>query len=141
MFSYFNYRSFSHRVEQQQLQVPMETPQPRPDSTVSRAMTHSEREYDDDEDEYDENEPLPDLEKDDMMARRTGSFQKPSAARTNQPINQFLPVPGSVKYNIAPVSAMKPLHSRPKFTEKMASERYLLRLNDEEIVVSFNYCD
>ncbi|XP_038569024.1 LIM and calponin homology domains-containing protein 1-like isoform X2 [Micropterus salmoides] len=120
-----NARSFSHRVEQQQLQVPMETPQPRPDSTVSRAMTHSEREYDDDEDEYDENEPLPDLEKDDMMARRTGSFQKPSAARTNQPINQFLPVPGSVKYNIAPVSAMKPLHSRPKFTEKMASESIL----------------
>ncbi|XP_045903407.1 LIM and calponin homology domains-containing protein 1a isoform X2 [Micropterus dolomieu] len=121
-----NARSFSHRVEQQQLQVPMETPQPRPDSTVSRAMSHSEREYDDDEDEYDENEPLPDLEKDDMMARRTGSFQKPSAARTNQPINQFLPVPGSVKYNIAPVSAMKPLHSRPKFTEKMASESSIL---------------
>ncbi len=108
----------------------METPQPHTDSTVIRATSHREREYDDDdEDEYDENEPVPDLEKDDMMARRTRSFQKPSAVRANQCVNQFLPVPGSVKYNIAPVSAMKPLHSRPKFTEKMASERYLLWLN------------
>ncbi|XP_049900720.1 LIM and calponin homology domains-containing protein 1-like isoform X7 [Epinephelus moara] len=116
-----NVRSFSHRIEQQPPRVPMETPQPHPDTIVIRATSHSEREYDDD-DEYDENEPLPDLEKDDMMARRTRSFQKQSAARTNQSLNQFLPVPGSVKYNIAPVSAMKPLHSRPKLTEKMACE-------------------
>ncbi|XP_049427195.1 LIM and calponin homology domains-containing protein 1-like isoform X2 [Epinephelus fuscoguttatus] len=116
-----NVRSFSHRVEQQPPRVPMETPQPHPDTIVIRATSHSEREYDDD-DEYDENELLPDLEKDDMMARRTRSFQKQSAARTNQSLNQFLPVPGSVKYNIAPVSAMKPLHSRPKLTEKMACE-------------------
>ncbi|KAM9857013.1 LIM and calponin homology domains-containing protein 1-like [Aulostomus maculatus] len=75
-----------------------------------------EREYDD-EDGYDENEPLPDLEKDDMMARRTGSFQKTSAA-----FNQFLPVPGSVKYSISPVSAMKQLSSRPKLTEQMTRE-------------------
>ncbi|XP_049900717.1 LIM and calponin homology domains-containing protein 1-like isoform X4 [Epinephelus moara] len=109
------------RIEQQPPRVPMETPQPHPDTIVIRATSHSEREYDDD-DEYDENEPLPDLEKDDMMARRTRSFQKQSAARTNQSLNQFLPVPGSVKYNIAPVSAMKPLHSRPKLTEKMACE-------------------
>lgn len=109
----------------------METSQPHPDSTVIRATSHSEHENDDDEDEYDENEPVPNLEKDDMMARRTGSFQKPSAVRASQCVNQFLPVPGSVKYNIAPVSAMKPLHSRPKLTEKMASERYLLCLNEE----------
>ncbi|XP_068582818.1 LIM and calponin homology domains-containing protein 1-like isoform X2 [Cebidichthys violaceus] len=110
------------RVEQQTPRVPMEAPQLHPDTTVIRATSHGEFEYEDDEDEYDENEPAPDLEKDDMMARRTGSFQKSSAARTNQPINQFLPVPGSVKYNIAPVSAMKPLRNRPKLTEKMASE-------------------
>lgn len=116
----------------------METPQPHPN--LIRATSHSECEYDDDEDEYDENEPAPDPEKDDMMARRTRSFQKPSAVRANQCVNQFLPVPGSVKYTIAPVSAMKPLHSRPKLTEKMASERYLLCLN-EEIVVSVNYCN
>ncbi|XP_076584064.1 uncharacterized protein LOC143319207 isoform X2 [Chaetodon auriga] len=115
-------KKLSVRVEQQPPQVPMETPQSHPDMTVIRATSHGEREYDDDEDEYDENEPLPDLEKDDMMARRTGLFQKNSAARTNKSINQFLPVPGSVKYNVAPVSAMKPLHSRPKLTERMASE-------------------
>ncbi|XP_031718993.1 LIM and calponin homology domains-containing protein 1-like isoform X2 [Anarrhichthys ocellatus] len=110
------------RVEQQTPRDPMEASQLHPDTTVIRATSHGEFEYEDDEDEYDENEPAPDLEKDDMMARRTGSFQKPSAARTNQPINRFLPVPGSVKYNIAPVSAMKPLRNRPKLTEKMASE-------------------
>ncbi|XP_056227871.1 LIM and calponin homology domains-containing protein 1-like isoform X2 [Seriola aureovittata] len=110
------------RVEQQQPRVHMEAPQPQPDATVIRSTSHSECEYEDDEDEYDENEPMPDVEKDDMMARRTGSFQKPVAVRTNQSFNQFLPVPGSVKYNISPVSAMKQLHSRPKFAEKMACE-------------------
>ncbi|XP_034087248.1 LIM and calponin homology domains-containing protein 1-like isoform X4 [Gymnodraco acuticeps] len=113
------------RVEQQQPRVPMETP----DRTVIRATSH--REYDDEEDEYDENEPLPDLEKDDMMARRTGSFVKPSAVKTNQTKNQFLPVPGSVKYKVAPVSAMKPLHSRPKLTEKMASESSIVTVAAE----------
>ncbi|KAK5926247.1 hypothetical protein CgunFtcFv8_021835 [Champsocephalus gunnari] len=113
------------RVEQQQPRVPMETP----DRTVIRATSH--REYDDEEDEYDENEPLPDLEKDDMMARRTGSFLKPSAVKTNQTKNQFLPVPGSVKYKVAPVSAMKPLHSRPKLTEKMASESSIVTVAAE----------
>lgn len=101
----------------------MEAPQPHPDTSVIRATSYSEREHDDDG--YDENEPVPNVEKDDMMARRTGSFQKPSAARKNQSSNQFLPIPGSVKYSVAPVSAMKPLHSRPKLTERMASERYL----------------
>lgn len=126
-------------MEQQQPSVRMETPQQQPDTTVIRSTSHSEREYDDDEDEYDENEPAPDLEKDDMMARRTGSYQKPVAARTNQFFNQFLPVPGSVKYNVSPVSAMKQLHSRPKLTEKMTSERYLLCLSDDGIVVLVNY--
>lgn len=126
LVSYFNCRSLCHRVEQQQPTAPMEATQPRPDVSVIRATSHREREYDDDEYESDENESVPDLEKDDMMARRTGSFQKGSAARTNQPTSQFLPVPGSVKYSIAPVSAMKPL-SRAKLTEKMVNERYTLR--------------
>ncbi|XP_068444648.1 LIM and calponin homology domains-containing protein 1-like isoform X2 [Clinocottus analis] len=109
------------RAEQQPPGVPTEKPQLHPDTI--RATSHRQFEYeDDDEDEYDENENEPDLEKDDMMARRTGSYQKPSAARIIQPINRFLPVPGSVKYTIAPVSAMKPLHNRPKLTEKMATE-------------------
>lgn len=118
-------------MEQQQPRIPMETPKPHPESTVTRATSHREQEYDD-EDEYDENEPLPDLEKDDMMARRTALSQKTSSVKANQ----FLPVPGSVKYSVAPVSAMKPFHhSRPKYTERMTSERYLLDLN-VDIVMS-----
>ncbi|CAB1415768.1 unnamed protein product [Pleuronectes platessa] len=102
----------------------METTKPQPEVMAVRMTPHKEREYDEDEDEdeYDENEPLPDLEKDDMMARRTGSYQKPTAPRNNQFRNQFLPVPGSVKYKVSPVSAMKPLHSRPKHAERMTSE-------------------
>lgn len=121
MFSYFNCGSFCHREERQPSSVPMETPPLQPDTTVTRATSRGGLESEDDEDEHDENEPAPDLEKDDMMARRTGSFQKTSS---NVPINRFLPVPGQVKYTIAPVSPMKPLHNRPKFTEKMASGRY-----------------
>lgn len=103
----------------------METPQQQSETTVIRSVSHNEREYGDNEDEDDENVPVPDLEKDDMMARRTASFQKASAAKANQ----FLPVPGSVKYNIIPVSAMKQLRSRPKRTEKQDGERYLLQGN------------
>ncbi|XP_028259077.1 LIM and calponin homology domains-containing protein 1-like isoform X2 [Parambassis ranga] len=110
------------REEQQQPGGPVESPQQQLETTVARATSHREHEYEDNEDEYDENEPVPDLEKDDMMARRTKSFQAGSTAR----INQFLPVPGSVKYNISPVSAMKPLHSRPKITEKMDSDSIVM---------------
>ncbi|XP_013876151.1 LIM and calponin homology domains-containing protein 1 isoform X2 [Austrofundulus limnaeus] len=84
-----------------------ETPQQILELTTPRATPHEEGEQDDSEGEYGENEPVPDLEKDDMMARRTRSFQRAS-------FNQFLPVPGSVKYNICPVSAMMPLRSQPK---------------------------
>ncbi|XP_026216392.1 LIM and calponin homology domains-containing protein 1-like isoform X2 [Anabas testudineus] len=114
------------RVEQQQPRIPMEEPKPQPDMMAIRSTSHSEREHDEDEDEYGENEHVPDLEKDDMMARRTGSFQKPVAARTNQSFNQFLPVPGSVRYNVCPVSAMKQLHRRPKLAENMASESSII---------------
>ncbi|XP_039879741.1 LIM and calponin homology domains-containing protein 1-like isoform X2 [Simochromis diagramma] len=103
------------RVEHQQ---PMEAPQQQVETTVIRSASQGEWEYGDNEDECGENVPAPDPEKDDMMARRTGSFQKASTAKRNQ----FLPVPGSVKYNISPVSAMKQLHSRPKLTEKKEGE-------------------
>ncbi|XP_060912821.1 LIM and calponin homology domains-containing protein 1-like isoform X6 [Labrus mixtus] len=116
------------RVEQQQPRVSMESPKPQPDTTVTRATSHREHEYEDDDNEYDENEPVPDLEKDDMMARRAGLLQKTSAARANQ----FLPVPGSVKYNVAPVSAMKLLHhTRPKLTEKIANESSIVTMAAE----------
>lgn len=64
---------------------------------------------------------VPDLEKDDMMARKARLFQKGSALKTNQSFNQFLPVPGSAKYNASPVSAVKLPQSRP-----VLAERYLL---------------
>lgn len=70
-------------------------------------------------DEESENEPVPDPEKDDMMARRTGSHH----SRANQGANQFLPVPGTVRFTVSPVSAMKPLSSRRKVADKAASER------------------
>lgn len=113
-------------MEQQRAKVATETPQPHPDPTVVRGTSHREHEHeydDENEDEYGENEPVPDLEKDDMMARRTGLFHKTAASKANQSITQFLPVPGSVKYSVAPVSAMKQLSSRPKFTEKVDDER------------------
>ncbi|XP_062420649.1 LIM and calponin homology domains-containing protein 1-like isoform X2 [Pungitius pungitius] len=107
------------REELQPPRVAMETTPPQhPDTTVTRATSRGECECEDDEDECGGNEPAADPEKDDMMARRTGSFQRTGSTA---PVNRFLPVPGSVKYTIAPVSAMKPLHNRPKLTEKMAS--------------------
>uniref|UniRef100_UPI003AAFC666 uncharacterized protein n=1 Tax=Centroberyx gerrardi TaxID=166262 RepID=UPI003AAFC666 len=115
-------KKLNARAEQQQPRVPMETPQPRTDMMVIRATAHSDDHDDDEDDEYDENGPVPDLEKDDMMARRTGSFQKPSAGGSSQCFKQFLPVPGSAKQKITPLSGMNQLHSRPKLTDKMASE-------------------
>jgi len=36
-----------------------------------------------------------------MLARRTGSYQKPTAGQT---VNAFLPKPGAVKHKITPIS-------------------------------------
>ncbi|XP_026027189.1 LIM and calponin homology domains-containing protein 1-like isoform X6 [Astatotilapia calliptera] len=115
---------WERRVEHQQ---PMEAPQQQVETTVIRSASQGEWEYGDNEDECGENVPAPDPEKDDMMARRTGSFQKASTAKRNQ----FLPVPGSVKYNISPVSAMKQLHSRPKLTEKKEGESSIVAVAAE----------
>ncbi|KAL7841504.1 hypothetical protein SRHO_G00251950 [Serrasalmus rhombeus] len=49
-----------------------------------------------DDDEHDYEGPLLDLEKDDMLARRTGVHQKQSGSPV-QPFNTFLPKPGAVK--------------------------------------------
>ncbi|KAG1956624.1 LIM and calponiny domains-containing protein [Pimephales promelas] len=64
--------------------------------------------YDDDDDDDDDDEcgddgHQPDFEKDDMLARRTGSYQKPNAG-AGQAFNVFLPKPGSVKHKTIPVS-------------------------------------
>lgn len=62
-------------------------------------------------------EPSADPEKDDMMARRTGSHH----SRAGQGANQFLPVPGSVRFGVAPVSAMKPLSGGLRGAQPAAS--------------------
>ncbi|KAL7855751.1 hypothetical protein AOLI_G00193550 [Acnodon oligacanthus] len=49
-----------------------------------------------DDDEHDYEGPLLDLEKDDMLTRRTGVHQKQSGSPV-QPFNAFLPKPGAVK--------------------------------------------
>lgn len=51
-----------------------------------------EKEYEEEEEE-EEKERQPDLQKDDMMARRTGTFQKASG----KAFNRFLPLPGTKK--------------------------------------------
>ncbi|KAB5518498.1 hypothetical protein PHYPO_G00166700 [Pangasianodon hypophthalmus] len=61
-------------------------------STSTHAEVHCDS-YPDNDDEYNDGSPLPNLEKDDMLARRTGSYQKPSG---NQ-FNAFLPKPGGDK--------------------------------------------
>ncbi|KAI1887293.1 hypothetical protein AGOR_G00188760 [Albula goreensis] len=70
---------------------------------VIRATT-MQHGYDDDEgDDDDEDDRFPDLEKDDMHARRTGMFQK-STGGSAASFNLFLPVPGSVKFKATPTS-------------------------------------
>lgn len=100
-------RGFRHRADQHQAGLPVEPSRPLTDLPV---VTN---------DEEIENEPVPDPEKDDMMARRTGSHH----SRANQGANQFLPVPGTVRYTVSPVSAMKPLSSRQKMADKAACGR------------------
>ncbi|KAL4640352.1 LIM and calponin homology domains-containing protein 1 [Arapaima gigas] len=72
---------------------------------IDRANVRSENE----DEENDADELLPDLEKDDMHARRTGVFQK-AAGPT---FNSFLPMPGSVKYKATPVAVPGSTFSRP----------------------------
>ncbi|CAN9510251.1 unnamed protein product [Ophioblennius macclurei] len=115
------------RRDQQQARFSMETPQQQLQTTVIRGTSHSEPDRNENEDECGEDEPVPDLEKDDMMARRARWSQKASAPRANQ----FLPVPGSVKYTISPVSPMKPLHNRPKLAEKMDNESSHVKVTAE----------
>ncbi|XP_061768450.1 LIM and calponin homology domains-containing protein 1a isoform X3 [Nerophis ophidion] len=65
-------------------------------------------------DDDDENEPVPVLEKDDMMARRTAAFHK-----SNLAFRQFLPMPGALKYN---ATTHAPAVKQANLAEKVASE-------------------
>ncbi|XP_036372432.1 uncharacterized protein LOC118769441 isoform X3 [Megalops cyprinoides] len=77
--------------------------------------------YDDDGD-YNEEERLPDLEKDDMHARRTGAFQKKLGGAAPN-FNLFLPVPGSVKYKAPPISSQSSPSVRPVEQEKPSARQ------------------
>ncbi|XP_060772518.1 LIM and calponin homology domains-containing protein 1a isoform X3 [Neoarius graeffei] len=76
--------------------VPSSATQKEPEvlgSILIHAEVHCDSyNYPDNDDEYNNRSPLPNLDKDDMLARKTGSYQKPSG---NQ-FNAFLPKPGGV---------------------------------------------
>lgn len=76
--------------------VPSSATQKEPEvlgSILIHAEVHCDSyNYPDNDDEYNDRSPLPNLDKDDMLARKTGSYQKPSG---NQ-FNAFLPKPGGV---------------------------------------------
>ncbi|XP_035993407.1 LIM and calponin homology domains-containing protein 1 isoform X7 [Fundulus heteroclitus] len=125
-----NSRLFCLRVENQRPRVPEETP-PRPlEPAVIRATSQAEGELDKEEDEHDKNDRVPDLEKDDMMARRTRLLQKASAVKRNQ-FNQFLPAPASVRSNISPASAVKHPCSSSKRPESIDRESSVVTMAAE----------
>ncbi|XP_045073753.1 uncharacterized protein LOC121563228, partial [Coregonus clupeaformis] len=99
----------------QQPRVSMDVPQQHPDvAMVVRPPAPSHCNYDDDEDEEDDDEdegerPVPDLEKDDMLARRTGAFQC-SAGGTGRSFNLFLPVPGAAQQKNTPAGGPNQLY-------------------------------
>ncbi|XP_047221210.1 LIM and calponin homology domains-containing protein 1-like isoform X1 [Girardinichthys multiradiatus] len=125
-------KEFSTRVDSQRPKVPDETPQHQLEAAVIRAMSQTAGGSDEDEDNYDKNDHVPDVEKDDMMARRTRLLQKASVVRGNQCFNQFLPVPGSVKCNISPVSAVKQTCNRSKHTENIDRESIVAMTTQHE---------
>ncbi|XP_052360931.1 cell surface glycoprotein 1-like isoform X2 [Oncorhynchus keta] len=85
----------------QQSRVSMDIPQQHPNvAMVVRPPVPSHCNYDDD-DEDEEECPVPDLEKDDMLARRTRAYQH-SAGRTGRSFNLFLPVPGAAQQKNTP---------------------------------------
>ncbi|RVE76050.1 hypothetical protein OJAV_G00005030 [Oryzias javanicus] len=93
-------------------QNPAETSQQPHESAATTSLHVDENELD---------QAVPDMEKDDMMARKTRLFQKGTAFKTNQCFNQFLPVPGSTKYNHSPVSAVKLPQSKLVLRESFGS--------------------
>ncbi|KAJ8384857.1 hypothetical protein AAFF_G00197670 [Aldrovandia affinis] len=72
--------------------TPAELVQRENEALDEKLALYKEREEEEEEEEAEEREgKLPDLEKDDMLARRTGAYQKPSGPS----FNRFLPLPGS----------------------------------------------
>ncbi|XP_043971662.1 LIM and calponin homology domains-containing protein 1-like isoform X1 [Gambusia affinis] len=103
------------RAASQQPRIPEETPHRSLKPAVIRATTQTEGEPD----ESDRDKSIPDLDRDDMVARRSGTFQKAAVFRGNQGFNQFLPVPGSVRRNISSETAGKQSGNRSKLRADM----------------------
>ncbi|KAJ3613957.1 hypothetical protein NHX12_017535 [Muraenolepis orangiensis] len=101
--------------------VPAETPPHR--GAPVRAPVRLPACGDDEDEEEEEGGVLPDLEKDDMMARRTHAFRKPTVgtAAEKAQMNRFLPVPGSTVGKQAP--APFPPAGAPKSVEPQNSEK------------------
>ncbi|KAL1024023.1 hypothetical protein UPYG_G00050420 [Umbra pygmaea] len=95
-------RPAQEEVKDKKLQQPsysIETPRQLTNLTTAiRSPFTSNPSYGDVDGEDDEEEaPLPDVEKDDMLARRTRMFQR-STGRTGPSFNLFLPVPGAAQH-------------------------------------------
>ncbi|XP_050962566.1 LIM and calponin homology domains-containing protein 1a isoform X1 [Labeo rohita] len=92
-------------VEVPKTPVPVAVITEKSPDVVRSSITNANRfgSYNDD-DECGDDDQLPDFEKDDMLARRTGFNQKPSAG---QVFNAFLPKPGAVKHKITPVGGLQ----------------------------------
>ncbi|XP_032418513.1 LIM and calponin homology domains-containing protein 1-like isoform X2 [Xiphophorus hellerii] len=103
------------RAASQQPRIPEETPHRSLKPAVIRAPIQTEGEPD----ESDRDKNIPDLDRDDMVAQRSGTFQKAAAFRGNQGFNQFLPVPGSVRRNISSETVGKQSGNRSKLRADM----------------------
>lgn len=90
----------------------------------------------DDDDECGYDDQLPDFEKDDMLAQRTGSYQKPSAG---QDFNVFLHKPGAVKHKITPVSRSQS-HLKPREQETAPSLDRLGSSGNEALAYECSEC-
>ncbi|XP_008398755.1 LIM and calponin homology domains-containing protein 1-like isoform X4 [Poecilia reticulata] len=86
-----------------------------PHCPVIRATTQTEGQPD----ESDRDKNIPDLDRDNVVARRSGTFQKAAIFRGNQGFNQFLPVPGSVRHNISSETAAKQSGNKSKLKADM----------------------
>ncbi|RXN25579.1 LIM and calponin -like protein [Labeo rohita] len=114
-------------VEVPKTPVPVAVITEKSPDVVRSSITNANRfgSYNDD-DECGDDDQLPDFEKDDMLARRTGFNQKPSAG---QVFNAFLPKPGAVKHKITPVGGLQSsLKPREQETASSLDREQSLRL-------------
>lgn len=125
----FKLKHSFNRVEQvnPEPKVPSSAPQKEPEvpgSASTRSEVHRDCYNDPDNgNQYNDGSPLPNLGKDDMLARRTGSYQKPSG---NQ-FKAFLPKPGGVSGKKKPLSGQYQSILKPSGEEKKSTqERYLM---------------